>query len=372
MRSTADGAGGTMITRFPVSLDEISSGWLTEILRNARLLSGGQTVDAFETKPIGLGFGQTGESARVTLRYARSETSQTAPASVFVKFATSDSVRRKASTAMGLYQREINFYKVLAKGTNVRAPACYFAEATEDGEFFALLLEDFPRHRPGDETLGLKVEEARLAVDLMTQLHGPYWGKMSDVDLAPLRMPARDRYVGAWNEMEARFGDQVPDRLRKARESYLDAIDPLQEWLVSQPATLGHGDLKLDNMLFSDDGKDPVVAVDWQAVRPLKGVRDFAYTISHSMNVEDRRANEIELLRRYVERIGAFGIDYSFEEAREDYRKAMLFDFCTVLYIVGININTHERALRRKHALMQRSVTAMLDWDVLDLLPEFA
>jgi len=30
----------------------------------------------------------------------------------------------------------------------------------------------------------------------------------------------------------------------------------------------------------------------------------------------------------------------------------MLFDFCTVLYIVGININTHERALRRKHALM--------------------
>jgi hypothetical protein len=184
-------------------------------------------VDGFETQPIGLGFGQTGESARLTLRYAQSQTSGAAPASVFVKFATSDPVRRKASMAIGLYQREINFYNVLAKAANVRAPACYFAETTDEGEFFALVLEDFPHHRPGDETLGLKVEEARLAIDLMTQLHGPYWGKMSKVDLAPLTMPARDRNVIAWNEMEARFGEHVPDRFRKAREAYLDAIVPL-------------------------------------------------------------------------------------------------------------------------------------------------
>jgi aminoglycoside phosphotransferase (APT) family kinase protein len=361
-----------MTTCFPVSSGAVDSAWLTKVLRAARLLSGVQMIDGFETQPIGLGFGQTGESARLTLRYAQSQTSGAAPASVFVKFATSDPVRRKASMAIGLYQREINFYNVLAKAANVRAPACYFAETTDEGEFFALVLEDFPHHRPGDETLGLKVEEARLAIDLMTQLHGPYWGKMSKVDLAPLTMPARDRYVIAWNEMEARFGEHVPDRFRKAREAYLDAIVPLQKWLVSQPSTLGHGDLRLDNLLFGRGAEDPIVAVDWQAVRPSKGLRDFAYLISHSMNVEDRRANEVDLLRRYVERIGAFGIKYSFEDAREDYRKAMLFDFCTVLYIVGININTHERALRRKHALMKRAVTAMLDWDVLDLLPAFA
>jgi hypothetical protein len=116
------------------------------------------------------------------------------------------------------------------KAASVRAPACYFAETTGEGEFFALLLEDFPNHRPGDETVGLKVEEARLAIDLMAQLHGPYWGKMAKVDLAPLVMPARDRYVVAWNEMEARFGEHVPDRFREAREAYLDAIVPLQQW----------------------------------------------------------------------------------------------------------------------------------------------
>jgi aminoglycoside phosphotransferase (APT) family kinase protein len=360
-----------MTIPFPVSLDAVDPVWLTEVLRAQRLLSDGQMVHSFETKPIGLGFGQTGESARLTLRYRQSQTSTQAPASVFAKFATSDAVRRKASKTIGLYQREVNFYNVLAKGANVRAPACYFAETTSDGEFFALILEDFPNHRPGDETLGLKVEEARLAIDLMTQLHGPYWGKMAQVDLGPLVMPPRDRYVVAWNEMESRFGDYVPDQFRKVREAYLDAIVPLQKWLVSQPSTLGHGDLRLDNLLFGQDGEDPIVAVDWQAVRPSKGIRDFAYLIGHSMNVEDRRANELDLLRRYVAGIGSFGIKYSLQDAREDYRKAMLFDFCTVLYIVGININTHERALRRKHALMKRAVTAMLDWDVLDLLPEF-
>lgn len=360
-----------MTATFPVSLGEVDPAWVTDVLRAKRLIAESGKVDGFEATPIGLGFGQTGESARLTLRYARSGTSPKGPASLFAKFATTDPARRKASQAIGLYQREIGFYNVLVKAANVRAPACYFADTTCDGEFFALILEDFPNHRPGDETLGLKVEEAQLAIDLMAQLHGPYWGRMGQVDLAPLVMPSRDRYVTAWNEMEARFGEHVPDRFRRARESYLDAIVPLQKWLISQPATLGHGDLRLDNLLFGQDGKDPIVAVDWQAVRPSKGLRDFAYLISHSMNVDDRRANELELLRRYVERIGSFGIEYSFEDARDDYRRAMLFDFCTVLYIVGININTHERALRRKHALMNRAITAMLDWDVLDLLPEF-
>lgn len=360
-----------MAARFPVSADAVSAAWLTEVLRANGLLPDGQAIDRFEATPVGLGFGQTGESARLTLHYSGPQSGRTAPASVFAKFATTDAVRRQASKGLGLYRREINFYNVLKQAANVRSPACYFAEADDDGEFFALILEDFPDHRPGDETVGLKPEEARLAIDLMTQLHGPYWGKMSQVDLAPLVMPSRDRYVGAWTEMESRFGEHVPDQVRKVREQYLDAIVPLQAWLVSEPCTLGHGDLRLDNLLFGQDGRDPIVAVDWQAVRPSKGLKDFEYLICHCMSVEDRRANEQDLLRQYVERIRAFGIDYSLDDAREDYRKSMLYDFCTVIYIVGININTHERALRRKHALMERAVTAMLDWDVLDLLPAF-
>jgi hypothetical protein len=64
-----------MKAAFPVSPGEVDPAWLTDVLRANRLIAQGEKVDGFEATPIGLGFGQTGESARLTLRYARSETS---------------------------------------------------------------------------------------------------------------------------------------------------------------------------------------------------------------------------------------------------------------------------------------------------------
>lgn len=360
-----------MECHFPASVDAVNPAWLTDVLQRKNILSSSQSVTDVQASPVGAGFGQTGDSVRLHLIYSDRDASRHAPASLFAKFATGDATRRAASKVIGLYQREINFYRVLVKSVRVRAPNCYFADISPDGEYFALLLEDFPDHRAGDETVGLAVPEAELAIDLMTELHGPYWGNMAKVDVAPLQMPPRAKFAAAWDEMVTRFGEYVPAPVRAVKDAYLDAIGPLQEWLFSQPSTLGHGDLRLDNLLFGAVDRDPIVAVDWQAVRPSKGIRDFSYLVSHSMAVDTRRAHEHELLRRYTEKIGRFGIAYSTADAAEDYRRAMLFDFLTVIYIVGININTHERAVRRKNALMIRSITAMLDWDVFDLLPEF-
>jgi hypothetical protein len=77
------------------------------------------------------------------------------------------------------------------------------------------------------------------------------------------------------------------------------------------------------------------------------------------------------LLARYRERLGGYGIAYPADAAEDDYRVSMLFDFCTVLYIVGVNLNTNERAVRRKRALMERAVTALLDWGAFALLERF-
>ncbi|GGC65550.1 phosphotransferase [Chelatococcus reniformis] len=356
---------------FPLSAAEITPSWLTEILRANGTLARSDAVERFEVRPIGLGFGQTGESSRLALHYAAPLRAANAPASVFVKFPTNDAARRKAAASIGLYEREINCYKNLLSRIAVKAPACHFGEIAPGGELFALVLEDFPTYRAGDETVGLTVEEACLAIDLMTQVHGPYWGRMQEVDLPPLGLPGRDRYGAAWDLMDEHFGDVVPKEFALIREDYLAALETLKRWLYAEPCTLGHGDLRLDNLLFDLGGRDPIVAVDWQAARPSKGIRDFEYLVSHSMEIEDRRAHERALLARYVENINAFGLDYSLRQAEEDYRRAMLFDFCTVLHIVGIHFNTHERAIRRKRGLLRRATTAMLDWGALDLLPEF-
>ena len=359
-------------TGIPVSVSDIDPPWLTNVLRAHDLLSKEDEVESFDVEPVGLGVGQTGDSSRLKLCYAGQPQSGKAPDSVFAKFPTSDATRRKAAQTMGLYRREVNCYELLLKDLTVRAPACYFSDCTAEGDQFALLLEDFPSHRPGDETVGLTLEEARLAVDLMTQLHGPYWGRMEQVALPPLKMLPRNRYADGWDKMQEHFGDLIPESITAVKSQFLDAVDPLQNWLISAPCTLGHGDLRLDNLLFNLGGRDPIVAVDWQAARPSKGVRDLEYLIAHSMDVENRRLHERDLLRHYVERINGFGIKYSFEDAVEDYRRTLLFDFITVIHIIGVHFNTHERAVRRKRGLLTRATTAILDWDALSLLPEFA
>lgn len=353
---------------FPVTTAEITPAWLTDILRGSGALSGSGRVEGFEVRPVGLGFGQTGDSARLALSYAGEANG---PGTLFAKFPTTDAARRKAAASIGLYEREVNCYRNLIREIGVRTPTCHFAACSPDGELFALVLEDFPNYRPGDETVGLTLEEARLGVDLMTQLHGPYWGRMSEVDLPPLALPGRDRYGAAWSVMEEHFGDLLPPVFAQVREEYLAKLEALKEWLYAEPCTLGHGDMRLDNLLFDIGGRDPIVAIDWQAARPSKGVRDFEYLISHSMDVDDRRAHEKDLLARYVANINALGVSYTLDEARDDYRRSMLFDFCTVLHIVGIHFNTHERAIRRKRGLLKRATTAMLDWEVLDLLSDF-
>ena len=354
---------------FPASPRDVTAEWLSRTLSNGRLMRADCRVSAFTLEPIGAGFGQTGDAARVLLSYEGP--AGEAPASAFIKFATTDVRRRAASQRLGLYRREVDFYTRLAPGTAVRAPRCYFAGVSPEGDYATLLLEDFPDHRPGDDMVGLRAAEARHVVDLLVDLHAPFWGKTSTLDLAPLLMGSRDAFEPAWDEMARSFAADVPARFHAERERFLRAVDGLQAWLVSEPATLGHGDLKLDNMLFGP-GDESIVAVDWQGVRPQRGIRDVSYAISHSMNVEERRASERSLLARYADGLARRGVDYSLADAERDYPIAMLFDFFTVLYVVGVNINTNERAIRRKRLLLERTTTALMDWDALPLLDRFA
>ena len=360
-----------MTGNFPASHNELTIEWLSDALRVSGVLSAAQAVSGFTVLPIGSGFGQTGESVRLRLQYNAGGSELQAPPTIFAKFATPDPVRRQASQRLGLYTREVDFYTRLAPQANVRAPRCYFAAASPAGDLATLLLEDFPDHRPGDDIEGLKPTEAGLAVDLLAELHAPFWGRGASLGVPPLNMGSADRFNLAWEEVERSFGDEMPDAVRRVRRPYINAIAPLHEWLLSEPSTLGHGDLKLDNILFGDSGADPIVAVDWQAVRPQRGMRDFGYLVSHSMRVDDRRTHEKALLQRYLDRLSDHGIAYEAAMAEDDYRKSMLFDFCTVLYIVGVNLNSNERAVRRKRALMERAIAALLDWDAFDLLDQF-
>ena len=247
-------------------------------------------------------------------------------------------------------------------------PHCFVAEIDPRGEFFALLLDDLAGHHPGDETVGASLTQAHQAIAQLATFQGPYWGRAADSGARPWTMLPQDRVTAAWPVMVETFGEFLPAPVIAARDRFLTSIPALHAWMGREPRTLVHGDFRLDNLLFAPHAED-VVVLDWQAVHTGRGIRDLAYFVAHSMTTEARRAGEDELLRSYLDRLAGFGVEYRFDTARLDYRIAQLYLFSIVLWITGVNVNSNERALRRKRALVQRASAALLDVDALALLP---
>src|SRR5271167_1922539 len=110
--------------------DELTSEWL------ARALGTG-TVSGFEVEPIGTG--QMSESCRVSLAYASGR--DAGPSSVVLKTASVDRNSRTAGVGLGVYEREVRFYRELAP--RIRGPLadCHFAGIAADGSF-TIVLED--------------------------------------------------------------------------------------------------------------------------------------------------------------------------------------------------------------------------------------
>jgi aminoglycoside phosphotransferase (APT) family kinase protein len=89
------------------------------------------------------------------------------------------------------------------------------------------------------------------------------------------------------------------------------------------PQTLGHGDVHLKNWYIAGSGA--MGLSDWQCAHRGHWGRDFAYTISTALTVENRRAWDRELLQFYLDRMqAAGGPKIDFNEAWGHYRQQLL------------------------------------------------
>ena len=80
----------------------------------------------------------TNQRARLGLTYA---TADAGPPTLFVKLAPLDPVHREMIGAIGMGDREAQFYADVAPTVELLVPRCYFG-ASDDDNAFVLLLED--------------------------------------------------------------------------------------------------------------------------------------------------------------------------------------------------------------------------------------
>ena len=349
-----------MATTTPSRLDDITSDWLTEVLRSEGAVSADARIETFERTDLGDGEGFVGDIARLRLAYSAG----TGPATVIAKVPTAVALNRATGKSLGVYEREVRAYDTLLPDVDVPRPRAHAAiyNATGDEEAFLdqmikaerlpifllrvvlrkvqtdadvppciLLLEDLAEAEMGNQVAGCDPARAAIALGVLARLHAAGWGDacpplrhwFTNGDIVPRLFHAQ--YKNNRRSFErfaaARLGEHGMAHVKAIRKTGLARISRLH---AEAPRTILHGDFRLDNLFFAADGSLAAI-IDWQTVNRGPGVLDVAYFIAGSLPPETPEAVIDDLLRGYHDTLVTAGVeDYPFERLLADYEEGLL------------------------------------------------
>ncbi len=336
----------------PQSVDELTAEWFDGALERP----GGARVVAVEHERIGVGIGFVGDLLRTTLTWEPAQPD--APGSVVVKLPSSVLANRALGEGLMAYEREILVYRDLSDDVGLPMPSHIHSDMDKNpapwlGEVvrwllerlpmrgvqwmidrllklpesamrrFLLVMEDIDDARPAEQFDGGSLDDAHAALRVLAQFHAHHWMRRDLLEREKLLWPLNRTpkvfqagYRRNRAEFVSRFSDIVDPRLVDRLDSVDENLLSLSNGLVEAPWTVLHGDYRLDNVLFRDNGE--IVVVDYQLMLWGRAGWDVAYFITTALNPE-HRAEEEALLRTYHDELVAAGVtDYSWDALRGD------------------------------------------------------
>ena len=350
--------GDAPVLRYP---EDLTKQWLSDVL-------GTGPIDGFAVEPVGTG--QMSESRRVRIDYAPG--SDAGPLSVVLKTASADETSRATGVGLGVYEREVRFYRELAPRIGGPLPECHLAVIDTEG-WFTLVLEDVAPAEQGDQIAGCSVERARLATHELAKLHAPVF---ADPQLAGtawlnqgnvLSQALLSQLLPAFLE---RYGDRIAPEHQAVCRRFVASLDG---WQSDRRPPLGlvHGDYRLDNMLFgAKDAPRRFVAVDWQTVSWGPVMTDVSYFIGGALPLADRREYEETLVREYYDALHAHGVrGFDWDECWLEYRRQVFLGVVMTVAPAMI-VQRTDRGDEMFLTTLARYAEQALDLDSLELLPE--
>ncbi len=316
---------------FPAHPDDITDDWWAATL--------GRVPARWRWEPIGTG--QVGDSVRFTLEFA----GEANPVTLAGKFAAADPTSRGTAAMLGLYAKEVRFYRDLAPQLPIRTPGVLFADMADDGASFCLIFEDLGPARGGNQIAGCTAEDARAVVAQAAALHAPSWHSEDILALDWLQpAPAAAAQVKAlYPQAQAIFRERYRDTIEP---EFMALCDELAEITAAtdraaQRVSLVHGDFRLDNVLFDiKGGAEPVAVLDWQTLTIGNGLTDIGYFLGCGIGDGLRRAHEGELLALYCAEMTARGVPLSVEAIWDDYVLGALHGVSTAVFSSAFVVRT--------------------------------
>ncbi|RZV35350.1 MAG: DUF1679 domain-containing protein [Sphingomonadaceae bacterium] len=351
------------MAEFPTHPDAVTPGWLSETL--------GVHIDAVEWVPIGTG--QVADSVRFSLSTSEAGTVR---ATLAAKFPAADATSRGTAALMGLYAKEVRFYREIAPLLDVRVPEVHFTGLSEDGSEFLLLFEDLGPARGGDQIAGCTLGDAEAAIRQAAAIHAPSW-RNEDIlgrdwlQVQPeLTAQLRELYPQAQAVWRERYADLLEPEFMALSEDAAALSDCIFAMREEEPTGLVHGDFRLDNMLFDIcNGAEAAAILDWQTVSPGKPLTDIGYFLGCGIGQELRDAHEDHLLDLYCVEMGQRGVSLTRDGIWSDYRRGALSGLTTAVFSAAF-VERTERGDANFLSMARGACALALEHDSLATLKE--
>lgn len=300
----------------PGMVEEITAEWLTDALRREHP---GIVVTRLDQARVRHGSNST---VRLVLEYNREGHEAGLPPTMYAKGQWTPRALEEGSGRGPVH--EARFYQDVAPLLpELNVPHAYFAGVSAGGGA-AIVMEDLLARNVilGSAGESFDVDRGYQLADQLSMLHA-LWFDASELETVDWLAGEDGSYAGDIERMAEQetgiFGSFKEwwweKRTRFAHNEFLPA-ELLDRTVVKQalvnmyrledsgPKCLIHGDPHLGNMYIDSEGRAGIY--DW-GPRVGRWANDLNYAIVGSLELEDRRAHEQDILRHYLDRLAAHG-----------------------------------------------------------------
>ncbi|TGD88402.1 DUF1679 domain-containing protein [Mycolicibacterium sp. CH28] len=346
------------------TIDELTPAWFTAALREGGVIGPDVSVTSAESRRFGVG-GQLATVIRSLLTYAPPTHG---PASVIVKQPSTDEGSRGMGVSLGMYQSEVRFYTDVSPRVDLATPRLYWGGFEEETSRFTLVIEDLSEiAEVGDMLAGADLERAALVIDEVVRLQAPLWNDpwILAQDWLTDQTAFRTLFDNVPQLIEPfiqRFGEHLEPHQLDVLTSLGPRVAEFVDLIWQPPFVVGHGDYRLDNMIFgTTPDAPPVCLIDWQTATVAPPGLDVAVFLATCVDVETRRAGQDELLARWVDHLRAAGvIGFSAADAYQSFRVASLYPLFMCL-ATATTLEQTERGDRMWAQLIRGAVELVID-----------
>ncbi|MFE3446072.1 phosphotransferase [Nocardia sp. NPDC059180] len=353
----------------PMKTNEVDAAWLTAVLASGHP---GAEVESYDIADASSG---TTSRWKATVRYNEAGRRARLPEHLFAKTTLTFTQRLTQYLAHAL-PGEPGFFQHLRPELDIEAPYGYLGTADVRTGRSITLLEDVAVTRQARFCTPLERITREQIQDLLANMarwHGHYW-ESPELTRDWLKTPGAhfrnfDRLLGMKKRAIVglrRAPELVPESLPPVQDELYEACARSLQIAEQAPHTLLHGDPHIGNAYVCSDNS--MGFTDWQLVMRGSWAFDVAYTITSGLEVDDRRAWEIDLIAFYIDRLhAAGGPALTFDSAWLAYRQQCLYPYFAWMITIGRGALMPEfQPADICRAIVHRTATAIMDLDALE------